>query len=528
MMRAVKTRGVAGTLALAVVYLFAARLGLMLDAVSGFATLVWAPTGIALACLLRFGDRLWPGIALGAFAVNLWVGAPLPAALGIAAGNTAEALIGARLIRHYTGTRWPDGIRQVIGLVLLGAGVSTLVSATVGVASLWLAGVTAPGALFATWRAWWLGDAAGDLLIAPLLLSWSSDAPWRWPSFKRSVEIIAFSTVLLVLTFAVFFNLLPGVVFAHSYVLFPPLVWAALRHRERGATLATVFVCAVGVWATATGRGPFATDRLASSLLHLQAFMAIAAVTALLLAAAVSERERAVAARQQLLAVVSHDLRNPLSSVSLSATALLRALPDDATASRQHADRIRGAVERMESLVNSLVDLAAIESGRLEMRPQRLDAASVAREAVEFMQPIAATRSQTIDCSGVDGLYVLADHERVLQILSNLIGNALKFAPGSSAVSVRVEATSDVVQFSVIDRGPGMSRDQAARVFDRFWKATRSTEGLGLGLAIAREIVRAHGGRIWVESKPGSGSTFYFTLTRSTPPPGPATAPVPA
>jgi signal transduction histidine kinase len=531
MMRSARLRGIAAILALAVGYTVAARLGLMLDAVSGFATLVWAPTGIALACLLRAGEQLWPGIAIGAFVANIWVGAPWLAAIGIAVGNTAEALIGAWLLRRYARFQRLDGLRPTLGLVFLAAGASTVVSATVGVASLWLAGAAPQGQLLATWRAWWLGDAAGDLLVAPLLLAWTTDIAWRRPAIKplRLLELVALASILATLAFAVFFGLFLEGGFSHSYLVFPPLIWAALRFRERGATLATLFVSAVGIWATARGHGPFVMPRLATGLLHLQAFMTIVAITILLLAAAITERARAVAARQAMLEVVSHDLRNPLSAIRLVTTAMLQSPPRDPAAVRKHIERVSNAAERMESLVKNLLDLAAIESGHLEIRRERLDAGVVLREAAELMRPIAAARTQTIDCEVETATaHLVADHERMLQILSNLIGNAIKFAPEASSIAVSVKSAGNSVLFSVKDHGPGLSRDQIARVFDRFWQAKRTGSGLGLGLWISREIIQAHGGRIWVESTPGAGATFCFTLPRESEPRSPATEPVTA
>jgi len=149
---------------LVVVYFSTAKFGLMLDAVGGFATLVWPPTGISLAALLLFGLRLWPGIALGAFLVNFVTGAPALTAGGMALGNTLEALIGAYWLRRHAGFRNSlDRLRDVMGFIVFAAVLSTTVSATVGVSSLWLGGVMAQSASGPTWLAWWLGDMMGDL-----------------------------------------------------------------------------------------------------------------------------------------------------------------------------------------------------------------------------------------------------------------------------------------------------------------------------------------------------------------------------
>src|SRR5215470_6354333 len=168
-----------------VLYFATATFGLSLDAVSGFATAVWPPTGIALAALVLYGYRLWPGIAVGAFLVNFFAGAPVLAAGGMALGNTLEAVLGTVLLTRVVGFRPAlDRLQDVLGLVVLAAGVSTLVSATIGVTSGWLVGVI-PAALYRqTWHTWWLGNALGDLVVAPLLFVWSGRGraalPWRW------------------------------------------------------------------------------------------------------------------------------------------------------------------------------------------------------------------------------------------------------------------------------------------------------------------------------------------------------------
>ena len=160
-------------LALAVVYTTVAKLGLMMDAVSGYATLVWPAAGVALAALVLGGYKLWPGIALGAFVANLWTGGPLLGALGISVGNTLEALLGALALRHVVGLRDTfDRLSHAIGLLVLAAMLSTTVSATIGVASLHLAGALRAGVM-ETWRAWWLGDAIGDIVVGSLLLAWA-------------------------------------------------------------------------------------------------------------------------------------------------------------------------------------------------------------------------------------------------------------------------------------------------------------------------------------------------------------------
>lgn len=296
---------------LAVLYAGVARLGLMLDAVSGFATLVWPPSGIALAAVLLLGRRVWPGIAAGALAVNLWVGAPLWVALGISTGNTLEALAGAWILERLGFSRDVDRVRDALALIVPAALGSTLISATVGVASLGAGGVIPWARAAHTWQAWWLGDLIGDLVVAPLLLAWSANLRIR-PRGRELLEALGLAGALVAVSAFVFGGRAEAAPLRQAFLLLPLSIWAALRFGQRGGTIATFAAATFAIWGTVEGLGPFVRDSLSDSLIALQAFLAAVAVTTLLLGAAVLERRRAVEARDELIAIVSHDLKGPL------------------------------------------------------------------------------------------------------------------------------------------------------------------------------------------------------------------------
>ena len=292
------------TILLAVIYTTVARLGLQLDPVNRFATFVWPPTGVSLAALLLFGPRLWPGIAIGALIANSWTGAPLPVACGIALGNTLEAVVGAAVLRRIPGFRVAlDRVVDVLGLVALAALLSTIVSATIGVASLAIGGVVPWEGVGTTWMAWWQGDAIGDLVVAPVLLTW---AGMRWVVLvpRRVGEAVALAAALAVASFLLFSGDQAAgagiTAFRQPVTLLPLMIWAALRFGPRGVTGATLLVSAVAVWRTALGEGPFVRVELHQSLALLQAFMGVVAVTFLVLSAVTGERERADRDRVEL------------------------------------------------------------------------------------------------------------------------------------------------------------------------------------------------------------------------------------
>ncbi len=284
---------------LCVIYFATAKFGLSLDAVSGFAAAVWPPAGIVLVALVLYGYRLWPGIALGAFLVNLSAGAPVLVAGGMVLGNTLEALLGTVLLTRVVGFRPAlDRLRDVLGLIVLAAGLSTLVSATIGVTSGWLGGSIPTATYGDAWRTWWLGDALGDLVVAPLLFVWSRrgrvSLPRRW-SAEAIVLLVAVSVLSLV-----GFDVLAPALPLPRYLVFPALIWVALRLGPPGSVTALVLVSASAIWGTAQGAGPFAGPTLHESLFVLQTFMSLVAVTILILAAVIAERGQTEAtAREQ-------------------------------------------------------------------------------------------------------------------------------------------------------------------------------------------------------------------------------------
>ncbi len=281
-------------------YFITARIGLSLDAVSGFATLVWAPTGIALAAFLVLGYRFWLGIALAAFLVNLVTGAPLFVALGIATGNTLEALLGAYLLKRFVGFHNSlERINDVLGLVVFAAIISTMVSATIGVSSLLLGDVVSPSSYFQTWIAWWMGDMLGALVVAPFLLIWSRRP--RAPQPGQFTEALILTGLLLGISSFVFrgFGWIGIASFPFTYVIFPVLILIALRFGQRGSVTATFVVVLIAIWGTIEGLGPFAGQRLSQSLLFLQSFMGITAATFMIMSAAISERKKSEARLQE-------------------------------------------------------------------------------------------------------------------------------------------------------------------------------------------------------------------------------------
>jgi PAS domain S-box-containing protein len=227
------------------------------------------------------------------------------------------------------------------------------------------------------------------------------------------------------------------------------------------------------------------------------------------------QAREAVQARDEVLSVVAHDLRNPVGTVIMGANLLLDEIPDgERPFERKYLQIIRRSAERMDRLIQDLLEVKRIETGKLalELRPD--DLGRVLSESVEMLRPMAAAATLRLEEEVPEGLpRVLVDGLRVQQVLSNLVGNALKFTPAGGVITLRAEPRGAEVQVSVADTGPGISPEQLPHVFGRFWQGGRKDGlGVGLGLAIAKGLVEAHGGRIWVESEPGNGTVFSFTV----------------
>ena len=230
------------------------------------------------------------------------------------------------------------------------------------------------------------------------------------------------------------------------------------------------------------------------------------------LAQALRVQEAAVHLRDDVLAIVAHDLRNPLDRISASLALLL-----DNTLAAESRPQLLAVMERtvagMNRLVCDLVDAASIDTGRLALEQRRIDVTPLFESACEAFHAKAAAKHLRLNSHVERALAVYADQGRVLQVLGNLLTNAIRLTPTGGQLELRAELAGDVVRLSVSDTGPGIAPTDVPLVFERFWQAKREGRGsAGLGLAIARGIVEAHGGRIWVESEFGQGTTFFFTL----------------
>jgi PAS domain S-box-containing protein len=226
--------------------------------------------------------------------------------------------------------------------------------------------------------------------------------------------------------------------------------------------------------------------------------------------------QRAVRLREDVLAIVSHDLRNPLGAIDLSASMLLQTVGNEARA-RNQLEVIRRSVGRMEHMINDLLDMASIQAGRLSLKRELEDAKSLINEVLDVHEPIAQGKSIRLGREiSIENEKIESDRDRIAQVFGNILGNALKFCRPGDAITVRAYRTDHEVRFEIQDTGPGIAEEDLPHIFEPYWSVKRAqpkgTKSTGLGLHICKAIIEAHGGRLWAASKLGHGATFTVAL----------------
>jgi signal transduction histidine kinase len=531
-----RKRAIAHVAGVAAAYAILARLGLLLDPVGGFASVVWAPTGIAIAALLLLGRHATIGIWLGAFIANVLSGAPVPAAAAIAAGNSLEAMAAVAALSRVRGfERSLDSLSDIYAFTVAAAVLAPFVSASLGVLSLHFAGVLPAAQLAPAWSAWWLGDAIGALVVAPPLLIWT--ARGSRDLGPRRLEAAAILAALAAIAGTVFFAEAPidRTSFIRAYLVFPVLIWAAVRFEQRGATVAVLLTCVIAIAGTAHGHGPFATPRLRDSLFRLQAFMGIVTLCFLVLATAIAERERALRAashamlsagvanraKSDFLAAMSHELRTPLNAIAGYAQLLGMNIHGELTSEQRDAvTRIETNQRHLASLVEDVLSFTRVEAGVMALRPAPVSVSESLLQLPQFVEPEAQRRGVRLSIASIDPTLVAqADPERLRQILLNLVMNAIKYTDAGGTVDVAAGRDGGRVAITVSDTGIGVPAAQLDRVFEPFFQVdrghTRRYSGVGLGLTISRDLARAMGGDVLLASENGKGTRATVVLPQA-------------
>jgi len=527
--------------ALALIYFIAGKLALRLAFLHASASPVWPPAGIALAALLVLGFRVWPAIFVGAFLVNLTTLGNILTSLGIASGNTLEALCGAWLVNRFAGGARVFGRPQDVFKFALAALVSTTVSPTFGVSSLAVGGFAQWSSYWPIWLTWWLGDASGVLVIAPLLLLWSVPATQRTWNQKQVLEVSVLLLLLVVLAETVFGGWLPISArnYPISFICGPIVIWTAFRFTPRETATGIFILSAIAIWGTLHGFGPFILQSENQSLLMLQSWTAALTITAMAIAAAITERNRTQVALEQqkdaveaanrtkdnFLAMLSHELRTPLTPV-MAALDTLEADGSRSSGAKNSLAMIRRNVELESQLIDDLLDLTRIAKDKLQLRFGPLDSHEVINNVVEICRPQAQARNLTLQLNLRAGTHhVLGDAAKYQQIVWNLLKNAVKFTAENGEITISSSNPEpQLLAIAVHDTGIGIEPEVMNRIFDPFEQGERAFQrrygGLGLGLAISKSLAQAHGGTLIARSEGHDrGSTFILTMKTVPAPP---------
>jgi len=527
--------------ALALIYFVAGKLSLQLAFLHKSASPVWPPAGIALAALLVLGFRVWPALFVGAFLVNLTTLGNIWTSLGIASGNTLEALCGAWLVNRFAGGARVFDRPQDVFKFALAALIGTTVSPTFGVSSLAVGGFAQWSSYWPVWLTWWLGDASGVLVIAPLLLLWSVPATQRKWNQKQVLEVSVLLLLLVVLAETVFGGWLPISArnYPISFICGPIVIWTAFRFTPRETATGIFILSAIAIWGTLNGFGPFILQSENQSLLMLQLWTAALTITAMAIAAAITERNRTQVALEQqkdaveaanrtkdnFLAMLSHELRTPLTPV-MAALDTLEADGSRSSGSKNSLAMIRRNVELESQLIDDLLDLTRIAKDKLQLRFGPLDSHEVINNVVEICRPEAQARNLTLQLNLRAGAHhVLGDAAKYQQIVWNLLKNAIKFTAENGEITISSSNPEpQLLAIAVHDTGIGIEPEVMNRIFDPFEQGERAFQrrfgGLGLGLAISKSLAQAHGGTLIARSEGHDrGSTFILTMKTVPAPP---------
>ena len=554
---------VAANLALALAYYLTARFGLQLQFEQTQATPVWPPTGIAIAMIFLAGYRIIPGVALGAFCANLadfqlksglsWTillsahPAEVSCSLLIAAGNTAEAWLAGLLLQRLLSEQFvSETLRAVLQFtgIVLGA---CAISASVGVSSLAALGFLRPEMMSDVWLTWWVGDVVGALILAPLLIWLVTHGPQVRRDLWSRDGMLAFG--LTALAGGLCFLSWGEVVFftSEAYLIMPLLMFVTLRYGTT-LSLASVFVVsAMAIWGTTHGSGPFVRPDPNVSLVLLQGFIGVVVISLMLLDALHRERQKAINALTLVNAnleelvqqrtielersnrelvrsnkelddfayIASHDLKEPLRGVENQLAFLVEDYGSQlSTEVKQRLDRLPPILHHLENLIGTLLHYSRV--GRVDLAMTDVDLDNTLDEILRSLE--GRIEQEKVEVRRPARLPVVrCDQARIGELFRNLITNAIKYNDKPQRwIEIGCDASACGPQvFYVRDNGIGIREqhlDRIFHIFKRLHAPGKFGGGTGAGMTICKKIVERHGGRIWVKSSPGEGSTFYFTL----------------
>ena len=484
-----------GLVALASLYYAAAKTGYLLEFAGPVAAIVWLPVGVGVAFLYLGGLRYWPGVLIGDLLANDYTALPVGSALGQTCGNMLEVILATLLLRRLVRRGSPLASVHGVGAIVVAIAAGAAVSATVGAVSLLSGGVIDSGATPTVWRTWWLGDASGALIVVPLALAWYRPLPGGW---RRRQWLEAAVLLGAIIGLAEFASRSSDPL---TYLVFPVLIWAALRFGQRGATLAVAITSFFVVWNTTHYVGPFHFESVTRSVLITQLFIAVAALSGLCLAAVVSERElvstRLGTSRSRLISAsdnarrrLEHDLHDGaqlrltwLAQHLHRATEVARSEPERASLLLEEAEiELQLAIDELRELARGIHPAVLVDLGLAEAIKSLASRSSIPVSLLELPTRRLDEATETV------GYYVIAE----------AIANAQKYSRASS-IQVRATASGESLRVEIFDNGVG-----------------GAVERSGSGLEGLRDRAEAAGGMMELISRAGAGTRIVVAIPAST------------
>ena len=528
-----------GLVAIGVIYFALAKGGLALASIHPSATPIWPPTGVALAAVLLWGYRTWPAIFAAAVIANATTAGSVATAIAIATGNSLEAVVGAYLIN-----RWSSGCNtfstpnSVAKFALICFVIATPISASIGLTSLATAGYIEWTNFANAWVTWWLGDVAGALVIAPVIVLWASSHyhAFNRNEFLETVGVLATAAAVGLIAFSPLIEQTPSRD-PLGFLAILPMLWAALRRGPRDTATVALVLAGITIWGTLTGGGPFTTADLNVSFLLVLMFLISITVPSLLLSADVEVRKKAEeslrraqielerkvaertrelelanAAKSRFLAMASHDLRQPLHALGLFVAQLRTPLK-----SRERAktiERIDATRKEMDEMFSSLLDISRLDAGILTPKITEFPIARLLQKIETRFDQATREKGLRLRVRRSDA-WVRSDAMLLERILLNLVSNAVRYTLRGGII-VGCRRRGEMLRIEVWDSGPGIPEDQKQNIFGEFFQLTapdRSRSGgLGLGLAIVDRLRLLLNHQIDLASTVGRGSRFAILV----------------
>jgi signal transduction histidine kinase len=509
--RSASVRYLGGIVLLAGAYYGAAKLGQTLR-YTGSVSAIWPPAGLGIAALYLWGLRWWPGLLLAECLVNaeLLLGdSPLPVGsmLGQQAGNMAELIVGAILLRRLIGPGAALDRTEQVGGMLLSLGIATAISATMGTLSMLAGGVIEGGEAPTFWRTWWLGDTSGGLIVLPLMLTWAADPRGAWRRTRTFEGVVVMGAVAALGALAI------SIDEPVTYMVFPALIWAAFRFGPPGASLSIAIAAGVAIGVTANDVGPFFKQPIDHRTLSTQLYIGVAALTTLFLGAVVSERkessmalaeakrhegEQAAEERHRIARDLHDSVSQSLFSTVLHTRSAQRAL-------EQEGVSVSGPLSQALSSIGELTRGAQGEMRALifELGPSAVEDGLVAA-LTQHASRVGTRDRLIIDVRGPEGRLAVSrgTETQLFGIGREAIANVVKHAHASKAW-IRVEARSDSVVLEVHDDGRGF--DGMARHPGHFGLESMTSRAAQIGGVLTLKSAHGHGTLVSVEVPADSG-----------------------